>query len=54
MPRCCAACLVGPEGIALGSCWVKLADVIGKEKQDVLAILKSCLTHLTTVKAGPP
>lgn len=32
MPRCCAACLVGPEGTALGSCGVKLADVIGKEE----------------------
>lgn len=54
MLRCCAACLLGPEGIALGSCGVKLADVIGKEKQDVLATLKSRLPHSTTVKAGPP
>lgn len=48
MQRCCAACLVGSEGIALGSCRVKLADVIGKEEAGCVGypeVLSSPFNH---------
>lgn len=56
MQRYCAACLVGSEGIALGSCQVKLADVIGKEEAgcvDYSEVLSSPFNHCkgwTTMK----